>query len=165
MKYLKKGAALSRCGQYRYALWRDWPLEGMRRGRALFIGLNPSTADGQQDDATIRRCVGFARSWGCTGLVMLNAFAYRSRDWRKLLQSPDPIGPRNRAAFEFYRGRVDIIVAAWGAFPLMEERAPILVEWLADAPVWCLGWNKGGSPKHPLFVPKAAALQPFNFVS
>ena len=43
-----------------------------------FIMLNPSTADDEFDDATIRRCVGFAKRWGFHGLVVTNLFAYRA---------------------------------------------------------------------------------------
>ena len=71
---MERGARLSPCRTYRYALWRRWG-EGPP---AMFIGLNPSTADETADDPTIRRCIAFARSWGHGALCMANLFAYRA---------------------------------------------------------------------------------------
>ena len=67
-------ALFSGCGQYRYRLTRTWG----PAAHVVFIGLNPSTADAALDDPTIRRCSAFARSWGFDGLIMLNAWAFRS---------------------------------------------------------------------------------------
>jgi len=38
----------------------------------LFIGLNPSTADENVDDATVIRCIGYAQAWGMQAVVMGN---------------------------------------------------------------------------------------------
>ena len=74
-------ATLSVCRKYRYEIWRRWRGGD---GTAVFIGLNPSTADATQDDPTIRRCVGFARQWGFDWLFMGNLYAYRSTDPKPL---------------------------------------------------------------------------------
>ena len=50
------GAAISPCGRYRYALWRKWSDMGPL---ATFLMLNPSTADASENDATIRKCIGW----------------------------------------------------------------------------------------------------------
>ncbi len=71
---MERSAVLSDCGTYRYALGRIW---NPTTPPALFIGLNPSTADARQDDPTIRRCIRFARDWGYGGLLMGNLYAYR----------------------------------------------------------------------------------------
>ena len=65
MQYVSKNAQFSLCKRYRYSLERSW---NGGEGRVLFIGLNPSTADHKKDDPTIRRCVGFAKSWGFNGM-------------------------------------------------------------------------------------------------
>lgn len=56
MRETEKGAQFSDCRMYRYALWRVW---AQGDGCITFIGLNPSTADENKDDPTIRRCIGF----------------------------------------------------------------------------------------------------------
>jgi hypothetical protein len=72
-----KDAVLSECRTYRYALWRIWD---QTVPYAMFIGLNPSTADESNDDPTLTRCMGFAKSWGYGGVCMANLFALRSTD-------------------------------------------------------------------------------------
>lgn len=67
---------------YRYHLWRRLKREGC--GSVAFIGLNPSTADEQKDDPTVRRCIGFARAWGYDRVEMLNLFAFRAKDPREM---------------------------------------------------------------------------------
>ena len=84
-----KTATFSECRKYRYTLWRRW--DGLfASGYAMFIGLNPSTADETNDDPTIRRCIGYARDWGYGGLCMTNLFAFRATL------------PKNMKAVDFY---------------------------------------------------------------
>ena len=70
-------AIISACGQYRYQLTREAHDQFATRGPALFIMLNPSTADAELDDPTIRRCRGFAKAWDCAGIVVANLYALR----------------------------------------------------------------------------------------
>ncbi|GHX72979.1 hypothetical protein VCSRO16_3593 [Vibrio cholerae] len=72
---MKNTAELSKCRKYRYALWRTWDSD---KPFAMFIGLNPSTADEKNDDPTLRRCINFAKSWGYGGVCMANLFAFRA---------------------------------------------------------------------------------------
>ncbi len=74
---MKSDAELSKCRAYRYALWRTWDES---KPFAMFVGLNPSTADELEDDPTIRRCINFSKLWGYGGLCMVNLFAYRATD-------------------------------------------------------------------------------------
>lgn len=171
------GAILSPCRTYRYALWRTWapgtPL--------VVIGLNPSTADETEDDATIRRCVGYARREGAGGLWMLNLFALRSTDPRALAAARDPIGPENNDHLdEATRGRR--VLCAWGAFDftrfagrgftssrfgagrdlgVVAERARRVIALLAGRDLVHLGLTKNGRPKHPLYLRADAPLIPF----
>jgi hypothetical protein len=73
---MRRHATISDCGKFRYRLWRKWgsgsPL--------LFVMLNPSTADGEQDDATIRRCLRFAMAHDFGELEVVNLYAYRCTD-------------------------------------------------------------------------------------
>jgi len=77
------GAGFSECRAYRYALWRRWDWQGYAN-QVMFVGLNPSTADETEDDPTIRRCIRFAKDWGCGSLLMLNAYAWRATKPRDL---------------------------------------------------------------------------------
>ena len=74
---MKRSAKISSCGLYRYDLWRVWDSQ---KENVCFIGLNPSTADENKDDPTIRRCMAFAMAWGYGSLCMLNLFAFRATE-------------------------------------------------------------------------------------
>lgn len=148
-------AYLSECRTWRYCLTRDVaPLDG--EGTCTFIGLNPSTADETQDDPTIRRCIGFARSWGFARLKMLNLYAFRATDPRDLY-SVDPyppyaeqIGPENDCTIAKVVGSSDLVVCAWGAGSRSPNREGQVLDLIA-AP-HCLGLTKNESPRHPLYV-------------
>jgi hypothetical protein len=136
-------------GPYRYTLWRLWD----DRPHVVFIMLNPSTADAQADDPTIRRCMGFARLWGYGGICVVNLFAYRSTDPRALATVLDPVGPRNDEQIDSTIGGADLIVAAWGAHGTIGARSAVvraLVE--KHRPLHHLGLTKNGSPRHPLYL-------------
>lgn len=153
------GAHLSQCRAYRYVLWRSW---GSTLRHVAFIGLNPSTADENLDDPTIRRCVGFAKQWGYDGLYMLNLFAYRATDPKTLVTLTDEIrnGPDNDMLLQCYVEASALTVAAWGAFPLADERWREMRKFLC-CEMYCLGKNANGSPKHPLYLAKDTAIVPF----
>ena len=108
---MKTDAKLSECRQYRYALWRTWDDS---KPYAMFVGLNPSTADETDDDPTIRRCIVFAKDWGYGGLCMANLFAYRATDPSNMFSAQDPIGPQNDVWLERLAKDAGIVVAAWG---------------------------------------------------
>jgi hypothetical protein len=169
-------ATMSPCGHYRYRLRRTWGGDGPT---ACFIMLNPSTADHVRDDPTIRRCVGFARNWGCGGLVVVNLFAWRATDPHELFDvfycrhyprpdgSPafhngDPVGPENDAHILAAVAAASPVVAAWGAQGVMMNRAEAVGHLLAGAGVapLCLGKTTWGQPRHPLYVASATPLSP-----
>lgn len=75
---------------YRFELQRDWL--GGNLPPAVFVMLNPSTADDQVDDPTIRKCVGFATRWGHTGIRVANLYGWRATDPRDLWSAADPVG-------------------------------------------------------------------------
>lgn len=134
---------------YRYALWREW-IGG--EGYAMFIGLNPSTADETRDDPTIRRCIGFAKAWGYAGLCMTNLFAYRATKPADMKAATDPVGPDNDKHLVMLAEHADVVVAAWGANGTHKGRDEDV---LALIPVLhCLALTKDGHPGHPLYLPK-----------
>lgn len=159
MSYTEKGAVITEGGVYRYELWREWV--PVVRQRALFIMLNPSTADGSEDDPTIRRCVGFAKALRCQALDVVNLFAYRATDPHELASAVDPVGPGNDKYIRSAIRRAHVCVAAWGANPLAKKRA-CEVDRLASEvgrSLYSLATSKDGSPRHPLYLPAAAVDQ------
>lgn len=105
-------ARFSPCRRYRYELWRRWDVP--TAPFAMFIGLNPSTADETADDPTIRRCIRFARDWGFGGLLMTNLFAFRATDPAVMKAEAEPVGPENSAIIQSNACNAGIIIAAWG---------------------------------------------------
>jgi hypothetical protein len=159
MKYLHTDAELSPCGRYRYWLSRRL---AMGERAILFVGLNPSTADASQDDPTIRRCVGFARSWGFDWLFMGNVNAFRSTDPNGLPADPiEAVGLGNQEALTWMSQKAEIVVAAWGANPL-NRYAHSLADRIVRLPnARHLGLTKAGHPKHPLYLAASTPLQLF----
>lgn len=151
---LIRTAHFSRCRRYRYALWRRWAAGD---DYVLLVGLNPSTADHRRDDPTIRRCIGFARDWGYSGLCVANLFAFRATYPRDLLGTEDPIGPRNDQWLRRLAGGASLVVAGWGNHGRHQDRAARVRAMLPDP--HCLRLNDGGEPAHPLYLPKH--LTPF----
>lgn len=146
---MNKQAIFSPCRTYRYALWRSW---GGATGYAMFVGLNPSTADETQDDPTIRRCIAFAKAWGYGGLLMTNLFAYRATDPRVMKAAPDPVGPENDKVLRAMARGAGVIVAAWGANGTHRGRDATVRELLPA--LHCLALTKDGHPGHPLYLKK-----------
>jgi len=153
-------AELSPCGRYRYYLSRSWSF-GVHR-RVLFIMLNPSTADGRLDDATIRQCRRLAQYWGFGGLDVVNLYAWRSTDPRQLLQVADPVGPDNDERIRRALQAADEVLVAWGA-NAGADRADQVRLLLAGCgkPVQCLGLTRSGTPRHPLYLALKHPRQPF----
>ena len=152
---IARRAAFSRCGRYRYALWREWDASGPA---VLIVALNPSTADHERDDPTIRRCIQFARDWGFGRLAVANLFAYRTADPRLLRRVEDPVGPANDRWLSRLAGEASLVIAAWGAHRDHRARAAAVASRLGS--LHCLGHTKGGAPRHPLYVRKDVRPMP-----
>jgi hypothetical protein len=123
--------------------------------------LNPSTADADIDDSTIRKCCGFARRWSCGGIIVVNLFALRSTDPRGLRQAADPVGPENdQFLLDAARAAV-LTVAAWGNHGTYLGRDRRVVDMFHGAGVELhrLGDLTGpGHPRHPLMPSYATPL-------
>lgn len=146
---MEVGTYFSADRQYRYTLWREWLLG---EGYAMFIGLNPSTADELNDDPTVRRCIGYAESWGFKGLMMTNIFAYRATDPVQMMRQFDPVGPANDAHLRLMAKNAGVVVAAWGAHGIHMSRGSQVRRMLE--PLHYLKFTKSGQPQHPLYLPK-----------
>lgn len=144
-------AVISPCGTYRYALQRH---RDFGAGSILFVMLNPSIADGQKDDPTIRRCVDFAWQWGYKSLWVTNAFAYRATDPKQLRRAIQPVGPDWEVYTSELARNADKIICAWGG-NIPHYRHVFVAEFLRQfKPLHVLGLTKKGMPKHPLYLHK-----------
>jgi len=160
------GAVFSEDRVYRYELWRRWgPGDAV-----LWIMLNPSTADAEKNDPTIRRCIGFTKKWGFNAIVACNIFALRSTDPKKLKEVKDPIGPNNTATIITRAKQARLIVCAWGGHGDLCNQGRHIFEHLCDPnvrnqgamPLRCLGTTQKGQPKHPLYIPYEQELVSFD---
>ena len=156
MENIQKNAVLSECRQYRYSLSRVWE---PNKPYVLFIGLNPSTADEYEDDPTIRRCIGFAKSWGFGGIYMANLFAFRTPEPAILYQSSDPIGEGNDEWLLRLSASAGMCVAAWGNGGGHLSRSDEVKQLISK--LHYLKMNKSGEPAHPLYL--SQHLKPVEF--
>src|SRR5271154_3410516 len=100
-------ADISEDGLYRYWLTRTWdPTKPVLN----WIMLNPSTADANKDDATIRRCMNFAKHWHYGGIAVYNLFAFRATDPKVLLKTQHKTGLRNFTCLQAITGG-DLVLA------------------------------------------------------
>jgi hypothetical protein len=140
---------------HRYVLRRNWLGDG---GTVNFIMLNPSTADDVFDDATIRRCKGFAIRWGFSGLVVTNIFAYRAThpsDLRALLATEGgfriAVGEDNTSHLEREAKVSQMIVCAWGDnCGVLPHRDLDVIGMLRGHDLFCIRRTKKGNPAHPV---------------
>jgi len=152
-------AAFSPCGRYRYTLWRDWGGAGRSPGYALFVCLNPSTADDERDDPTVRRCIAFADAWGYRRLCVANLFALRATDPAALLAAADPVGPENDAWLRRAARGAGVVVAAWGNRGARAGRDREVTALLPR--MHYLRLTARGHPEHPLRLPRGLKPRPW----
>jgi hypothetical protein len=149
-------AAFSEDGRYRYTLERRWDGKPFGSpGVVAWLMMNPSTADEQVDDPTVRRARDFSRRWGYGAMVVLNAFALRATKPTMLLEAEDPVGPDNDAAITTWAKQADKVVAAWGLPPKpLRWRSLDVATLLARAGVQPLALKvtQSGQPSHPLYI-------------
>lgn len=173
-------AVISACERYRYSLARTWDQE---RAPLVVVMLNPSTADAERDDPTIRRLIGFAKREQAGGILVVNLFAFRATDpadlWREARSGFNVVGPENDQAIRLAilsigptcvperawardPGPGDVVVA-WGADERADNRAREVSKIIRDLSraALCLGETKGGRPKHPVRLANATPFRPW----
>ena len=168
-------ASFSSDGCYRWWLRRSL-FTG--KGCLLFLGLNPSRADGQRDDPTLRRLISFTRQWGYQELMVLNLFARMSPSPAALLRVKDPIGGQNDAILNRWLNHWSLMPGVdlwcgWGvkggrwnrAQAVLGEIQRLLPDRRRSAPdsphPLMLGLTASGQPRHPLYAPRYACLRPY----
>ncbi len=166
---IDRWADFSPDGTYRWSLSRIWDTQ---REWLVIVGLNPSQADGEKDDPTIRREMGFSYNWGYGGLLKVNLFGRITTNPQKLFSCSDPVGEKNEAHWEREIERVRVqgerlmrttrylytpnVLCAWGARGGYMDQDKMALRWLEARGVnlLCLGTTRGNFPKHPLYLPK-----------
>lgn len=152
---MKRTAIISPCGLYRYRLDREFD---KTRERVVFVMCNPSTADAEDDDPTVRKCIGFARLSSYGIVTVVNPYAFRATDAKQLRTAADPIGPENDRYIEQAASGAAAIVCAWGGSirnaPGWRARVHAVTELLAKhGPLLSIRTAKSGLPVHPLMEP------------
>lgn len=155
----ESSATFSPCRKYRYELWRRWDAFLPDTGYAMFTGLNPSTANEVDNDNTIRRCISFAQSFGCSALCMTNIFGFAATDPHVMMAEADPIGPDNDEHLVRLASKAKIVIAAWGIYGRHLGRGEQVKAMLPNLHV--LSINKDGSPGHPLYLRKDSKATPW----
>lgn len=160
---MKRTAKFSDCGLYRYSLGREWDTI---KPKVCWVMLNPSIADADIDDPTIRRCIGYSRAWGYGGLWVVNIFAIKATNPAELYKVVDPVGPFNNATILEHVDKSTLVVCAWGNHGAYLERGTQVRAMFeraglrAGLRVSCLTMTKAGQPGHPLYL--SNHLEPMN---
>lgn len=159
------GATFSDCGRYRQALTRDWTAAGEAPRAVLFVGMNPSVAGAEVSDPTCHRELMFSRDWGFTRYLKGNVLDWRATSPRDL--PPDPAlacSAANIPALVAMAQEAECVVMAYGKLHARyAEVVGGVLRAVAETgrPLKCLGLNKDGSAKHPLYLRKDTALMDF----
>ncbi|MGW3308137.1 DUF1643 domain-containing protein [Streptomyces sp. NPDC001073] len=149
--------------RYRYLLTRIWD---KTLPPAVWIMLNPSTADAFKPDATLTRCVRFVEDHLSTeagGVMVVNLFALISTEPAGLALVEDPVGPYNDIFLRRAAAEAGPVIVAWGARPIAVARAQQVTQALTRAavPLRCLRVTTKGQPWHPLYVDSATRPTPY----
>ena len=141
---------------YRYLLHRSLP--GAGRSRVVWLMLNPSTADEDRDDPTIRRCAGFSGRAGAAGLTVVNLYALRAVHPAELWCHPDPVGPENDITLQSVLAAAAAggwpVICGWGTAARSDRVGMVVgLARAAGVPLLALGRTRHGHPRHPLYVP------------
>ena len=128
----------------------------------LWVMMNPSVGDAQHIDPTLAKCARIAKRLGFRGQYIGNACAYRSTDRMRLLETPDPVGPRNLRSLREMAEDSAMIIVAHGNLPgKLQVHADNTVRLLRETgrDLYVLRLSKNLVPVHPLargkgFIPE-----------
>ena len=157
---------LSPCGMYRYRLERTVAMTGPVYA---FFGINPSTADANLDDATVRKWIGFCKRWGASRFIDGTVWPLRTPDVKLLSTATRwlDIGRENQRHILDMAKEADVLVPCWGdrakvPRTMHNELDELLALLLSTGkPVMHFGLTKGGDPKHPLMLGYDTKLIPW----
>ena len=151
---------------YRYIL-------GTRGEKPLIcIGINPSTAEPDKLDPTLKSVQRIALANGYDSFIMFNVYPQRSTDPNNMHPRMDPeLHAGNMQAFSelAISLKSPSLWAAWGTIIEKRSYLPFCLEEMVkigkehDARWFCAGkCSKKGHPHHPLYLKKDEPLREFN---
>lgn len=154
-------AVFSSCRRYR-PLLRRWRGEAFPEEFAMFIGMNPSTAEAHVDDPTIAREWSFAAREGYSGYVKCNVGDYRATKPEMLLATDvEPSSRENLQTILDWASRAALVVLCHGKLNrALQGHGFALARALHEKGIatMCFGTNADGSPKHPLYLRSSTPL-------
>lgn len=152
-EYLEAYATFSTDGTKRFVLFRQWDKS---KPVATIIGLNPSTADGNEDDPTIGFVYRVLNNNGYGGFFMTNLFTMITPHPKELIKDDN-----FEHAIELWKA-CDLysqdVIFAWGRFPVMGR--DVTAERMFKNAL-CFGHLKDGKPRHPMYLKADTKLKPF----
>lgn len=161
-----RSAEISLCGEYRTELVRIW---NRSLPVCVWCAMNPSTADGEEDDPSVRKMIGFSSRLGYGGFHLFNVLALRSPYPSYLLRHPSPRYEPNvawrlaeRAKEILHLPSKDPVIMACGNIP-KPFRYDALKVIQAFSVVRCLGFTQSGMPRHPLMLAYSTPLETTDF--
>ncbi len=152
--------------EYRYIL-------GTRGKNPLIcIGINPSTAEPDNLDNTLKSVERIALGNGYDSFIMFNVYAQRATDPDAMERSCNPLlHKENLEAFRYVLS-ISSHPAVWAAWGAIIEKRDYLADCVRDmvqlgqqfgAKWYCAGAiTKKGHPHHPLYLRKDEQLKPFD---
>lgn len=153
----QNGATFSECGKYRNELHRIWD---ETKPLAMCIGLNPSTANSEKNDPTIRILIDMLKILGYGGFYMLNIFTIISSKPEILLNPYMETEGGARFWIHKIKDVCQDVIFCWGDFKEAKPRAAELKSQFPEA--LCFDKSKSGAPIHPLAMQERNGRNPNN---
>lgn len=160
-------AIISACGLYRYRLQRDLGLTFPGALVFAYFGVNPSFADEQIDDPTVKKLRGFTTRNNGYRFIVGNVFAYRATDVRELANDPLDEDETNWSHILQIIGEADVLVPCWGNHSKVPSQKAgyfgRVLQAMLDSgkPILHFGTTQSGAPKHPVRLGYNTPLLPW----
>ncbi len=139
----------------------------------ITIGINPSTAEPDNLDNTLKSVERIALGNGFDSFIMFNVYAQRATNPDHMdAELNDALHCENMKAFRWvlqHSGDNPTVWAAWGA--IVEKRSYLklcLRDMVQEGQVYNAAWCRAGKvsvkghPHHPLYLKKDSPLEPFD---
>lgn len=131
--------------------------------KCLYIMLNPSTAVTEKCDPTLGRCISFARSNEFGSITVVNLYSFQTASPKVLWEADVQSLSENVSNVKQSIDKAVMIIGAWG----VQIKKDTCFSWVLDyvkasgKSVHCLGKNKNGTPKHPLYLKNDILLEEY----